>query len=161
MFNGSHVSKCYFCLSAGWEVNLWSWQQSCAASIRQLFEGAGCHISQRLYQLTNLLPLKSRLSSEMFENNKDWKNINQWMAMLSGEFKYILTVLSNVEWSVCPPHSIVEQLQVLGGQHNNMDGFAGGKWVSNQNDGKAGLHVRKSLCQVGIRLSVITATVSA
>lgn len=82
------------------------------------------------------------------------------MAMLSGEFKYILTVLSNVERSVCPPHSVVEQLQVLGSQHNNMDGFAGGKRVSNQDDGKAGLHVRKSLCEVGIRLSGTAASVA-
>lgn len=69
--------------------------------------------------------------------------------------KHISTVLSNVERSVCPPHSVVEQLQVLGSQHVNMDGCAGVKRVSYQNDGKAGLHVRKSLCQVGFRLWVI------
>lgn len=72
--------------------------------------------------------------------------------MLSGQFQNISTVLSNVERSVCPPHSVVEQLQVFGSQRINLDGFAGVKRVSYQNDGKARLHVRESLCQVGFRL---------
>lgn len=58
-----------------------------------------------------------------------------------------------MERSVCPPHSVVEQLQVPRSQRNDLDGFAGGERVPYQDDGKAGLHVRKSLCQVGATLS--------
>lgn len=56
--------------------------------------------------------------------------------------------LSNVERSVCSPHSVVEQLQVLRCKYNHVDGFAEGEWVSYQDDRQAGLYIWGSLCQV-------------
>ncbi|MEQ2205549.1 hypothetical protein XENOCAPTIV_002796 [Xenoophorus captivus] len=55
---------------------------------------------------------------------------------------------SNVERSVCSPHSVMEQLQVLECKLNHMDGFVGEEWISYKDAGQAGLYLRKSLSQV-------------
>lgn len=59
-------------------------------------------------------------------------------------------IYSNVEWPVCSPYSIMEQLQVLGCKLNHMDGFAGEEWISHEDAGKDRLYLRKSLSQVGM-----------
>jgi len=52
-----------FLLSAGWAIDLWPWQQSCAAAVCKLPQGARYHFPQRLHQLAHLLPLESRYTN--------------------------------------------------------------------------------------------------